>query len=88
MKMTMHINEEVLDRVMRLTGATTKREAVEIALNEMARRHKLKELFSNRIELTPEEWESAYDASALAFEASEIRAAEPPADYGKTGPDG
>jgi Arc/MetJ family transcription regulator len=46
MKMTMHIDEDVLNRVMQVTGAKTKkREAVEIALSEMARRHKLKELF-------------------------------------------
>jgi len=44
MKMTMHIDEDVLDRVMKITGAKTKTEAVEIALNEMARRHKMKEL--------------------------------------------
>lgn len=42
MKMTMHIDEDVLNRVMQVTGAATKREAVEIALSEMARRHKLK----------------------------------------------
>ena len=31
MKMTMHIDEDVLNRVMQVTGAATKREAVEIA---------------------------------------------------------
>lgn len=55
MKMTMHIDEDVLDRVMQVTGATTKREAVEIALKEMARRHKLKELFSAGLGMTPDE---------------------------------
>ncbi len=85
MKMTMHIDEDVLDRVMKVTGAATKREAVEIALKEMARRHKLRELFSHRIELTPEEWEKACDASSWALETAEIKVAEPRADYGKAG---
>ena len=55
MKMTMHIDEDVLDRVMKITGAKTKRAAVELALNEMARRHKLKELFSQGLGLTPDQ---------------------------------
>jgi Arc/MetJ family transcription regulator len=55
MKMTMHIDEEVLDRVMKVTGAKTKTAAVELALKEMARRHKMKELFSQGLGLTPDE---------------------------------
>ena len=55
MKMTMHIDEEVLERVMKLTGAKTKTAAVELALKEMARRHKMKELFSQGLGLTPDE---------------------------------
>ncbi len=60
MKMTMHIDEEVLDRVMKITGAKTKREAVEIALNDMARRHKLKELFKAGLGLTPDELKASF----------------------------
>jgi hypothetical protein len=43
--MTMHIDVDILDRVIKITGAKTKTEAVEMATNEMARRHKMKELF-------------------------------------------
>lgn len=60
MKMTMHIDEDVLDRVMQITGAKTKTAAVELALNEMARRHKLKELLSQGLGLTPEELKAEF----------------------------
>ena len=60
MKMTMHIDEEVLARVMKITGAKTKTGAVEMALNDMARRHKMKELFSAGLGLTPDELRAAF----------------------------
>jgi Arc/MetJ family transcription regulator len=64
MKMTMHIDEEVLERVMKITGARTKTAAVEIALTEMARRHKMKELFSAGLGLTAEELKNAFDPAS------------------------
>jgi len=59
--MTMHIDEEVLKRVMKVTGARTKTAAVRIALTEMARRDKLKELFSAGLGMSPEELKAAID---------------------------
>jgi Bacterial antitoxin of type II TA system, VapB len=41
MKLTLNIDDELLDRVRETTGAKTKTEAIHIALNEMDRRHKL-----------------------------------------------
>lgn len=64
MKMTMHIDEEVLDRVMKITGAKTKREAVEIALKDIARRHKMKELFKAGLGMTPEELKAEFANAA------------------------
>ena len=64
MKMTRHLDEEVLDRVMKVTGARTKTAAVRIALTEMARRHKLKELFSSGLGLSPEELKNALDPNS------------------------
>jgi Arc/MetJ family transcription regulator len=64
MKMTMHIDEDVLARVMKITGAKTKTAAVETALNEMARRHKMKELFSAGLGFTPDELRAAFDPSS------------------------
>jgi Arc/MetJ family transcription regulator len=61
MKMTMHIDEDVLARVMKITGAKTKTAAVKTALNEMARRHKMKELFSAGLGFTPDELRAAFD---------------------------
>jgi len=85
--MTMHIDEDVLDRVMKVTGAATKREAVEIALNEMARRHKLKELFGQGLGLTPDELRAEFaPGPADALDSHGLMVAEPPAPYGRPGP--
>lgn len=64
MKMTMHIDEEVLDRVMKVTGAKTKTAAVKIALTEMARRHKLKELFTAGLGMNADELKNAIDPNS------------------------
>ncbi len=89
MKMTMHIDEDVLARVMKITGASTKTEAVEIALKEMARRHKMKELFTAGLGLTAEELRNAFDPASPDGGLQELQpavAAESPASYGKTDP--
>ncbi len=84
MKMTMHIDEEVLDRVMKVTGAKTKTQAVELALTEMARRHKMKELFSQGLGLTPEELKAEFAPSAAdALDSHGLKVAEDQAKYGK-----
>ena len=64
MKMTMHINEDVLARVMKVTGAKTKTQAVEMALADMARRHKLKELFRQGLGMTPDELRAEFAPTA------------------------
>lgn len=87
MKMTMHIDEEVLDRVMKITGAPTKRAAVEMALNNLARRHKMKELFRDGLGLSAEELRAAVDpASYPEFDRPAALVAEAPAPYGKPDP--
>jgi Arc/MetJ family transcription regulator len=86
MKMTMHIDEDVLDRVMQVTGAKTKTMAVEIALKEMARRHKMKELFTAGLGLTPDELKNSFDPASLAIDSHGLKAAEDPGTYGETGP--
>lgn len=79
MKMTMHIEEEVLERVMKITGARTKTAAVKIALNEMARRHKMKELFSAGLGMSPEELRNAIDPASYAVPDDPVlMVAEPP----------
>lgn len=86
MKMTMHIDEEVLARVMKITGASTKTEAVEIALNEMARRHKMKELFTAGLGMSPGELRASWDPSSLAIDNHGLKAAEDSSSYGKPDP--
>lgn len=92
MKMTMHIDEDVLARVMKITGAKTKTAAVKIALNDMARRHKMKELFSAGLGLTPDELRAAFAPSAIDLLDShglplpkDLMVAEEQAPYGTHG---
>ena len=61
MKMTMHIDEDTLADVMKITGVPSKTRAVETALVEMVRRHKLKKLLKAGLGLSPNEIASAYD---------------------------
>lgn len=53
--MTMHIDEDVLAQVMELTGATSKTQAVEIALTQMAQRHRQKKFFQTGLGMTRDE---------------------------------
>lgn len=84
MKMTMHIDEDVLGRVMKVTGAKTKTQAVEIALKEMARRHKMKELFTAGLGLTPDELRAEFAPTAAdQLDSHGLMVAEPKARYGR-----
>lgn len=53
MKMTIEIPEDVLSEVMLLTGKATKRDAVEFALREAARRAKQARIWGEGLGLTP-----------------------------------
>ncbi len=87
MKMTMNIDEDVLARVMKVTGAKTKTQAVEMALTEMARRHKMKELFSQGLGLTPDELRAEFAPSpADVLDSHGLMVAVDQAPYGKTRP--
>jgi Arc/MetJ family transcription regulator len=83
MKMTMHINEDVLERVMKVTGAKSKTQAVEIALTEMARRHKMKELFNAGLGLTPDELKAEFAPTAAdQLDDHGLKVAEDKEPYG------
>ena len=64
MKMTMNIDEDVLNEVMEITGAKTKTAAVEMALTEMARRRKLGKALRELAEIPGEELAAGYDFTA------------------------
>jgi Bacterial antitoxin of type II TA system, VapB len=61
MKMTMHIDEELLERVMRDYEFPSKTEAVEAALKELDRQMRIREFRKNGLGLTPEELANAVD---------------------------
>jgi len=79
MKMTMHIDEELLANVMEATGATTKTQAVDMALREVGRRVRLKKLMATPIKGL----DAANPAEVFDFATYDrLRAAESPARYG------
>lgn len=61
MKMTMPIDEALLDRVIESYGFVSKTEAVETALRELDRRTRFRELGRLGLEMTPEEIRKAVD---------------------------
>ena len=69
MKMTMHIDEKILDEVMDTFGCVTKTDAVDFALRELVRKRKLREFGKTGLGLTPDELANAfypdYDPMAL-----------------------
>jgi Arc/MetJ family transcription regulator len=80
MKMTMHIDEALLKRVMEAYECETKTEAVEMALREMDRRMRFRELGMRGLEMTPEEIGDAVDPN---YDLNAMRVAETPMKYGK-----
>ena len=81
MKLTLNIDDELLDRVQRSTGAKTKTEAIHNALQEMDRRHRLLEVLrSDEISLSAEELTNAWEDPGVDEEVT-ARAAEEPAKY-------
>jgi len=80
MKMTMHIDEETLAEVVRITGVASKTGAVEKALTEMVRRHKLKELGKKGLGLTSDELKNAWEDP---FDKESLRVAEDAPKYGR-----
>ena len=84
MKMTMHIDEKLLDEVMDTFGCVTKTDAVDFALRELVRKRKLREFGKTGLGLTPDELANAvlpgYDPLALRG------GSPPPAPHGKSRP--
>jgi Arc/MetJ family transcription regulator len=80
MKMTLHIDDGLLARVMEATGATSKTRAVDLALREMDRRAKLVRLCDEGLGLTPNELKDAVDP---AYDLDEMRRREIPAHYAR-----
>lgn len=78
MKMTLNIDDGLLERVMGVTGARTKTEAIDLALREMDRRSQLIEVLSRDHGLTSAQWRDAFEPD---YDVESLRVAEtsPPA---------
>jgi Arc/MetJ family transcription regulator len=79
MKMTLHIDEDLLERVMAFTGAKTKTEAIANALKEIDRRARLKELLAEDWGMSADDWKHAIDP---AYDLESMRVAETPRGIG------
>ena len=93
MKMTMHIDEDTLREVMKITGAPSKTAAVEMALKELARKAKLKALLRRGTGLKGKKLEEVFFPGFFEnFYASRnlplppLAVAEGQAPYGKRRP--
>jgi len=91
MKMTMHIDEALLKRVIDAHGYESKTEAVEMALRELDRKARYREFIKNGLGLTEEELADAvvpgYNPKALNitpydFSEEPLKVAEEPKKYG------
>jgi Arc/MetJ family transcription regulator len=80
MKMTLHIDDELLNRVMAATGTTSKTKAIDLALREMDRRAKLINLSSAGLGLAPDELRETIDP---AYDLEAMRRRERPVTYGR-----
>lgn len=80
MKMTLHIDDELLARVMAATGAESKTKAIDLALREVDRKATLVRLAREGLGLTPDELKDAVDP---AYDLDEMRRRETPVNYGR-----
>jgi Arc/MetJ family transcription regulator len=80
MKMTLHIDDGLLDRVMAATGAASKTAAVDLALREIDRRSELKRLATKGLGLSAAELREAFDPN---YDLNAMRKTETRVKYGR-----
>ncbi len=80
MKMTMHIDDALLERVMAASGASSKTAAIDLALREMDRRAELKKLAAKGLGLNAAELRDAFDPD---YDLNAMRKSEGPVNYGR-----
>ena len=81
MKMTMHIDDKMLARVIKSTGAKSKTNAIDIALREFDRRSELTRLANEGLGLSTIELKDAYDPASA--EAAIETVPTNPVSYGR-----
>ncbi len=82
MKLTLNIDDDLLSRVVAMTGAKTKTEAIHAALAEIDRRNKLIALLSEGVGSV--DWKNAYDEKSWADQDT-AQVAEEPVKPGEAG---
>jgi Arc/MetJ family transcription regulator len=80
MKITLHVDDSLLKRVMDSTGTESKTKAIDLALREMDRRAKLVSLATAGLGLSADELKESVDA---AYNLEAMRKAETPVSYGR-----
>ena len=80
MKMTMNIDDDLLSKVMTITGTDSKTAAVDLALREVARKSDLKDLAMAGLGLNAMELKETFDSS---YDLAEMRTKEKPVRYGR-----
>ncbi len=81
MKMTLHIDEALLTRVIEAYGFSTKTEAIDSALHEMDRRARFKAFVATPSLFSPEELKAGVEPG---YDVHRMRVAESSGKYGKT----
>ena len=80
MKMTMHVDDVLLEKAMALAGLESKTGAVDLALREFVRRGVLVKDLGSGLDLSPAELKEVFDP---AYNLEATRLAEKPASYGR-----
>lgn len=80
MKMTLHIDDDLLSRVMEATGASSKTAAIDLALREIDRRAKLVSLATEGLGVTGDALREAIDPE---YDLEKMREREIPVTYGR-----
>jgi Arc/MetJ family transcription regulator len=80
MKMTLHIDEALLARVMVATGTDSKTKAIDLALREIDRKNRLAALAAEGLGLRPAELKESVDPN---YNLNAMRKRETSARYGR-----
>jgi Arc/MetJ family transcription regulator len=78
MKLTINLDDALLNRVVEITGASTKTEAITIALREIDRKARLISVLREGVGASPDELRDMFDS---ASDPGLLRVAEPMAPY-------
>jgi Arc/MetJ family transcription regulator len=79
MKMTLHIDDSLLEKAMSLAGVESKTAAVDLALREFVRRSELVRVLSSGLKMTPAELRELFDPN---YDLEAERSKGTPVTYG------